>query len=242
MSMKRLALLSCMTPAVLALGIAACGGDLTLPDAKAGVALRVVDGDGQLGTVGEALPSEVIVEVKTDAGAPIVGSQVAFMTSGAAPREEFDPAVAQTDAQGRASTRWVLGTVPGPYAAEARVVVEGDSTVTAVPLRADAVAGDPDSLRATSDTSRSGRRGQTFDEPLSVIVVDRFGNPVGGADVAWKVSGDDGSVSAEQTQTAADGTASVMWTLGNRIGVEKVEAKVEKASGSPVTFTSVVFF
>ena len=59
MSMKRLALLSCMTPAVLALGIAACGGDLTLPDANADIALRVVDGDGQLGTVGEALPSEV---------------------------------------------------------------------------------------------------------------------------------------------------------------------------------------
>ena len=75
MSMKRLALLSCMTPAVLALGIAACGGDLTLPDANAGIALRVVDGDGQVGTVGEALPSEVVVELKTQAGAPRVGSQ-----------------------------------------------------------------------------------------------------------------------------------------------------------------------
>jgi hypothetical protein len=240
--MKRLALLLCTTSAVVALGIAACGGDLMLPDANAGVALRVVDGDGQQGTVGEALPSQVVVEVKTQAGAPLVGSQVAFLKAGTDPREEFDPDVVLTDAQGRASTRWVLGSVPGPYEAEARVVSEGDTTSTSVPLRADAVAGDPDSLRAASDTSRAGQRGQTFDEPLTVVVVDRFGNPVGGTDVEWKISGDGGSVSAEHTPTAADGTASVTWTLGSHVGVQKVEAKVEKASGSPVTFASVVLF
>ena len=240
--MKRLALIPCTTCAVVALGIAACGGDLTLPDANAGVAVRVVDGDGQQGTVGEALPSDVVVEVKTHGGAPLVGSQVTFLKAGSDPREQFDPDVVLTDAQGRASTRWVLGSVPGPYEAEARVVAEGDTSSTSVALRADAVPGDPDSLRAASDTSRAGRRGQTFDEPLTVVVVDRFGNPVGGADVEWKISGDGGSVSAEHTPTAADGMASVTWTLGSHIGVQKVEAKVEHASGSPVSFASVVLF
>src|SRR5690349_9815561 len=128
--MKRLALLSCTTAAVAALSIAACGGDLTLPDANTDVALRVLDGDGQQGTVGEALPSDVVVEVKTGTGAPLVGGRVTFLKAGTDPREQFDPDVVLTDAQGHAKTRWVLGTVPGPYVAEARLVSEGDTTVT----------------------------------------------------------------------------------------------------------------
>ena len=74
-------------------------------------------------------------------------------------------------------------------------------------------------------------------------VVDRFGNPVGGVEVEWKVeSGGDGEVSQETAPTDADGISSVTWTLGNSSGVQRVEARLDKASGSPVTFLAVVLF
>jgi hypothetical protein len=78
---------------------------------------------------------------------------------------------------------------------------------------------------------------------LTVVVVDRYGNPVGGANVAWKLSqGNSGSLSAEDTQTAPDGTATVTWTLGSRLGIQQAEARVDQVNGSPVTFTAVALF
>jgi hypothetical protein len=47
-------------------------------------------------------------------------------------------------------------------------------------------------------------------------------------------------VSAQTTPTGPDGTASVTWTLGNRIGVQRATATVEPAQ--PVLFAATVFF
>ena len=61
--------------------------------------------------------------------------------------------------------------------------------------------------------------------------------------VDWRLSdGNSGSLSAEQTETGPDGTASVTWTLGGRIGVQRAEARIEQVNGSPVTFTAVALF
>ena len=74
-------------------------------------------------------------------------------------------------------------------------------------------------------------------------MVDRFGNPVEGADVEWKLTDkNEGSLSAEHLPTGPDGTASVTWTLGNRAGIQQAQARVATVSGSPVTFTAVVLF
>jgi hypothetical protein len=199
-------------------------------------------GNGQAGTVGEALPAPLVVLVATDAGTPIGGQKVAFAapTGGA---EAFDPDTAISDSKGEALTRWVLGTEPGTYTGEARIVAEGDTAVEAVSFQADALPGAPDTVRAAGPTTQPGDRGQPLAEPLSVLVVDRFGNPVGGVEVEWKIAnGGDGELSAEKAPTGADGISSVTWTLGNRVGVQRVEAKVGGASGSPVSFTAVILF
>jgi hypothetical protein len=73
-------------------------------------------------------------------------------------------------------------------------------------------------------------------------VVDRFGNPVEGVPVAWQVTAGQGTVSEPISTTKADGTATVGWTLGNRIGVHKLTAAIGTVYGSPVTFTANVFF
>ena len=74
------------------------------------------------------------------------------------------------------------------------------------------------------------------------MAVDRFGNPVEGAGIEWKADGSGGETSQRSSQTAADGTTVVTWTLGEKIGVQKAEAKLDGAKGSPVTFTAIVLF
>jgi hypothetical protein len=228
--------------ALLLVGLAGCGGDLTLPGSSAvGLGLEVLRGNGQAGTVGEPLPAPLVVRVATDAGAPMAGRKVAFVAPGGA-TEAFNPDTAVTDSKGEALTQWVLGTQPGTYVGEARIVAEGDTTVKTVSFQADALPGAPDTVRAAGPTSQPGRRGQALAQPLSVIVLDRFGNPVGGAEVDWRVHGGDGELSEETATTGADGVSSVTWTLGNQVGVQRAEARVGGVSGSPVSFTAVILF
>ena len=70
--------------------------------------------------------------------------------------------------------------------------------------------------------------------------MDRFGNPVEGAVVQWSTN--DGRLSEASTATAADGTASVTWTLGERLGIQSARATLDGAQGSPLTFTALVLF
>jgi hypothetical protein len=76
-------------------------------------------------------------------------------------------------------------------------------------FEANAVAGEPDTVRAVSPVRQPGRLGRPVPEDPTVLVVDRFGNPVGGADVEWTVTAGGGAVSSPRTPTGADGKAAV---------------------------------
>ncbi len=233
--------------AVLMAATLGCGGDLTLPDPVAGgFSLSIVRGNGQIGTVGQALPEPLVVKVVSESGTPISGSEVAFVLSADPSGGQLDPDTSVTNSQGEAIARWVLGTAPGDYAVEARLVVAAPAEPLPETLverfEASASAGAPDTLRAESPLSQPGRRGQTLPDPLVVRVVDRFGNPVADAEVTWDVATGQGEVSEPETLTGSDGTASVFWTLGNRIGLQKVIAELEDFDVPPVTFTATVLF
>lgn len=240
--MRRFALVLAPAAVLTLAGLSGCGADLTLPDSTAaGLALAVVGGNSQTGTVGQALPNPVVVQVRTEAGQPIANREVAFAPADSGVATSFDPDTAVTDASGRAITTWVLGTAPGVYNAEARIVALADAPPP-VPLQAAAVAGTPDTVRAVSPTGQPGHRSQTLPEPLVVMVLDRFGNPVAGAEVDWEVEAGGGQVSQEHVPTESDGTSRVTWTLGVGIGLQKVTAEMDGAVGSPVTFTAAVLF
>jgi hypothetical protein len=225
------------------LGTLACASDeLLLPDPPGGgenVQLSKVDGDTQQGTVGEQLPDPLVVKVLTAREQPATGRRVAFVLTSA--DGEVSPDTAITDSQGQATARWVLGTAPGAYVIQARLVVgEGDPQTEEFTAEANPAA--PDTLSAMSPVSQPGRRGQNTASPPLVRVVDRFGNPVPEVPVAWQVTAGEGATSESISRTAGDGTATVAWTLGDRIGVHKLTATIEHASGSPVTFTATVLF
>ncbi len=240
--MKRIALSWRVPVPAVMLVLLGCGADLTLPGSNApGLAVAVVQGDGQIGTVGEELPDPVVVVVKTEAGQALPGRRVAFVVAQGA-GAGFDPDTAVTDSQGQAQTRWELGTAVGVYTAEARLVPDGDSALPIAPLQATADPGAPDTLRAIGPVIQSGNRGEALPAPLAVLAVDRFGNPVSGAEVKWDATSGNGVLSSGTTLTGSDGTTSVIWTLGNRVGVQRATAKVDRAQGSPVTFTATVLF
>jgi hypothetical protein len=221
-------------------GALGCGSDLLLPDPPGGgddVALSKVTGDNQIGTVGEQLPSPLVVQVTTARELPARSRKVAFeFTSEAG---EVTPDTAVTNDSGEAVARWVLGTQAGSYTVRARMAdVQTESPVAE--FRAEARAAAPDTLSAQSPLSQPGRRGQEVNSPPVVRVADRFGNPKPGVAVAWNVTSGQGEVSEPITHTGADGTTTVKWTLGSRVGVHKLTAAVGPIHGSPVVFTAVM--
>ncbi len=222
-------------------GLAACGGDLALPAPSGeGLALSIVDGDGQTGRVGEELPKPLVVSVN-QGGAPAANHEVAFSIVSGPSGVRLDPDTAMTGDDGLAATRVVLGPELGAYEIEAALVVsEPEPPPTAV-FEGSAVAGAPDTLRALSPLNQPGRRDEAVEDAPTVLVLDRFGNPVPGAEVEWVVTSGGGEVSGGAV-TDADGRASATWTLGDNRGAQKLEARVAGAHGSPVNFLALVLF
>ena len=228
--------------ATLLLMTAACGGDLALPsDSGEGLDVAIVGGNGQTGVVGQELPEPLVVSVQAGVN-PIPGHQVAFIVTGDAAAGSLEPDTAVTDSKGQAIAHWVLGSAAGSYAVEARLVVSEPQPPPTAVFEADAVAGRPDTLRPVSPTSQPGRVATAVADDPTVLVVDRFGNPVGGVAVAWDVTAGGGEVSSPTTPTGADGRASVTWTLGLGIGVQKLVARVDGVHGSPASFSATVLF
>ena len=223
-------------------GVLGCGSDLLLPDPPGGgenVQLSKVDGDNQIGVVGEQLQLPLVVKVMTARDLPALGREVEFVfTSGAG---EVTPARAFTNSEGQATAHWVLGTEPGPQSVAARLVV-GEGDPQSEEFTAEAKPAAPDTLSAKSPTSQPGRRGHKVDSPPVVQVVDRFGNPVPGVPVAWQVTVGEGKVSEAITRTKDDGTTTVEWTLGNQVGIQRLTATVGPITGSPVSFAAAVLF
>lgn len=217
-----------------------CGGDLALPEPSGeGVALSIVDGDDQTGRVGEELPRPLVVSVESDRS--VRDHVIAFSIVAAPPGVTVEPDTVRTGEDGLATAQVTLGTVTGAYQIEARLVAAELPAPPSAVFEGAAVAGDPDTLRAVSPTTQPGRRGEQAEDSPTVLVLDRFGNPVAGAAVAWAVTAGGGEVSGGATTDAA-GRASAVWTLGGSPGVQKVVARVEGAHGSPITFFTVVLF
>jgi hypothetical protein len=235
--------------AVLLLGVLGCSSDILLPnspEARETIgALTKENWPSPSGPVGETLPTPLVVKVLSQSQQPVGGIQVVFELVDPA-GGTVKPATTTTDASGVATTNWTFGTVPGSYLVKARLSGVGvTDTAGASDLIAEfhatAHPASPDTLSAMTALEQHGQRQVPVEDPPQVRVVDRFGNPVPGVAVAWEVIYGEGQITTP-TVTDPEGKASVDWILGNRIGVHKLMAAIEGASGSPVVFRAHVFF
>jgi hypothetical protein len=110
----------------LAATVSACGGDNIVTPMLAH--MTIVSGDGQHGTPGQALSTPLTVALATADGAPVVGETVSWtMLNGSG---TLSATSVVTDAAGRASVNWTLGTESGTQSVEAsyrRRVGPGDN-------------------------------------------------------------------------------------------------------------------
>lgn len=230
--------------ALILAGTLGCGSELVLPEPPGGenIVLSKAAGDNQDGVVGEQLPDHLVLEVKTGRGLAALEREVEFVFTDAA--GVVTPSRAITNSLGEARATWTLGSVPGPQTVVARLVVTDTLDLQTQEFTAQAAPGAPDTLSAETPTSQPGRRRQEVGTQPKIQVVDRFGNPVPGVSVAWQVVSGEGEVSEAITLTGDAGTATVKWTLGKRVGLQRLTAAVGPGpvTGSPVTFTATVLF
>ena len=215
---------------------AACGegSDLLLPGDGQPVSIRA-ENDGQSGRVGEPLADSVSFMVSDSRLRPVEGARIVFDLS-SVPGADVVPDTTETNADGRAAIRVVLGTTIGAQVGQARVVMPDGSPGPTTNFTSTALSENANGITALSGDDQTAPAGTVLSQPLVVQVSDAFGNPIAGVPINWAAEGG-GSVSVASNQTDADGRASVQRTLGPTAGIQTTVATSEGLAGSPVTFT-----
>ena len=213
----------------------ACSDSPAAPTSGPAAFVDVVAGDDQTGTVGAQLPLPVIVFVTDAEDRPVRNQAVTFavMSGGGS----VDQASAVTDEFGLAQVRWTLGTtVETEHRLEARAVRGNGSTLASTPVRAFAEPGPPASLNTVNWNGAGMSERMVVPIPVSVRVVDQYGNPIHGIPVTFAVTAGGGTLTGGTTTSGGFGIATLgSWTLG-AAGTNTVTA----TSGAlpPATFTT----
>jgi PKD repeat protein len=217
--------------------LAACGEGsdlLLLPGDGQPVSIQV-ENDGQSGRVGEPLADSVSFLVSDSRLRPVAGAQIVFDLS-SAPGADVVPDTAETNADGRAAVRVVLGTTIGTQVGQARVMMPDGSPGPTTNFTSIGLSENANGISAFAGGDQTAPAGTALSQPLVVQVTDAFGNPIAGVPISWAAEGG-GSVSEASNQTDANGLASVQRTLGPTAGIQTTVATSEGLAGSPVTFT-----
>ena len=227
------ALAACLS---LISGAAACGaGDLVLPQEQPPADMVVVDGDDQAGAVGTELTDPLVVRVVDAQDRPVPGVRVAFDLGERADGGSLSPDTALTNADGLASSSWVLGGASGRQEVGAEVV----GATLAVTFSAEAELTSDLHLELTSGDEQSAAPDAELANPLVVRLVDDAGDGVSGLAVAWVVATGEGEAAPASSDTDADGFASTTWTLGSEIGLQTLNAVVSGVGVVSFTATAV---
>lgn len=93
----------------------------------------------------------------------------------------------------------------------------------------------PSAIILVSGDQQSAPTNSALPQPLVVLVVTQFGEPLENATVSWTIKSGGGALSATSTLTDASGRASVTYTTGATAGSAVIEARVQGVP--PLTFT-----
>lgn len=221
----------------LAAALASCENPAGSGEPGAPARLDIVSGDLQTGPVDAELPQPLVARVVDSRGRPVPGQIVNFrVTMGGG---SVFAGAAVTNKDGEARERWTLGTVAADtQRVEARAVdpTTGEPLVFAT-FRAVGSAGAPAAITPVGDPVRLGTAGFPLADSLAVKVLDRFGNGVAGATVAWTVRRGGGTLSPPTSTANAQGVAKTQWTLGTWLDSTQV-AEAAAAVGLSTSFVA----
>jgi hypothetical protein len=183
--------------------------------------------------VGTAFADPLVVRVSDSGGNPVADVAVEFSAPASGAGATITPPSAITDANGEARVDATANTVAGSYAVAADVA----GVATGAEFQLTNTAGPPAEIAISGGDDQSAVVNTPFASPLSVLVSDAFGNPVGNVDVefAGPASGASASLSGNLT-TGADGIAEVIATANSAVGSYVVTASVASIGGSGAEF------
>jgi len=208
-----------------------------------GPRLESTSGNGQVADVHELLPDPIVVNVLEEDGTPFAGKTVTFEVVRSdglllpdAGAQGVRRLQRRTDASGRASVLWRLGTDAG--CGNNRVRVKSNGVAGEVTFCATALPGVPTQINIGSGNQQQGEAGAVAPEPLRVFVLDGC-NGVGAVPVDFTVVEGGGLVdgAASTTVFTSDtGHAQVSFTFGDSSGNHVVQADFTGNPGRPATF------
>jgi Tol biopolymer transport system component len=202
--------------------VAACGDsrDPVSPIVPAQlVALTSTDIVAAAGSVVAPAPMARVVDSR---GAPVANVPVTFELAAGEGSVRAPAVTSDGDGVVRAGT-WTLGTSVGSSVLRARLSA---TPSIAVDFMATTHAGSPASIVRLSGDAQLGLVGEPLTQPLSVKVVDGFGNSVSGAAVTFTVLAGDGTIAAAATTNGAGIASSGLWTLGPAVTEQRVVASL----------------
>jgi hypothetical protein len=202
-------------------------------EADAPAKLTAVSGNGQMVSIGQAMPLSLVAGLTDQYDNPNRGETVTFnITAGGGHFLDGQNSAGniyqtQTDESGRVWARAVASEV---YGETTRIAAKWTSSNGNTTLQADffVVAAPPDSMLAIKGNNQTAARGAALPDSLVVQVLDAVGAPAKNYAVTFRVLSGDGKLADNQTQvnvnTDGDGLARTKWMLGMVAGVQQVEA------------------
>lgn len=184
-------------------------------EATAGSAARVdkLAGDNQSALAGTELPNALVVQVLDAQGNSVVGRAVTWVIG--AGGGSVTPSNTNTDAQGKASTRWTLGSSVTTNTVNA--VVSGVGTAT---FTAEATAGSVSASRSTASASPRTITAGASTSTITVRVRDANGTAVSGVAVSATSSGTGGDA-FDPTSATSDGNGVATIAFGSTVAETK---------------------
>jgi adhesin/invasin len=187
------------------------------------------------GTVGEAIAAPLSVKVTDAKGKNAGGIAVTFAVAEGG--GTLSQPAATTDGSGVATTSWRLGDRAGTQ----RVTASVAGVSTQINFVAEARPGAAASMAANGGNGQTVVVGTATLAAPSVIVRDKFTNPVPGVSVIFTVASGGGTLTGNAAVTNSAGIASAgEWKLGSAVGQNTLTALALAGgvTGNPVTFTA----
>jgi plastocyanin len=217
----------------LMLALTACGSDEGGGGGDPGVVEIIKwtpSGDNQVDTAGQTLPLVIRVKVTVD-DAVSAGHTVNFTGTGS-----FGTPTVVTGANGIATTTWTLPPEAGVIHATATLAGAVGSPIT---FTATGIPGAPAEMVKIDGDNQSTVRGEIFNAPFVIQVVDANGNGVPDLTVNWSVDGPADLLTAT-SPTDALGFGRGYLTAHDTLAEVTLTATVAGVAGSPQTFSGSI--